>query len=111
MIAPVLSKTVRLSPMGQESSHMSAIIEACGLGNGDSTGPDTDRNDHGAGLTPRESEILKFMAAGYRNSEIAEKAFISLDTVKAHGKHIFEKLGVKTRVQAVRMAEERHLLD
>jgi ATP/maltotriose-dependent transcriptional regulator MalT len=37
--------------------------------------------------------------------------FVSFDTVKAHGKHIFEKLDPKTRVQAIRQAEELHLLD
>ncbi len=111
MIAPVLLKAAKLLSGGRESSHMTTIIKACGLESQIPLAPQGSQGNWGGGLTPRELEILKFIAAGCRNSEIAEKAFISLDTVKAHVKHIFEKLGVKTRVQAIQQAEELHLLD
>jgi DNA-binding NarL/FixJ family response regulator len=54
-----------------------------------------------AALTPREAEVLRLMAQGLGNGEIARRLFISEKTVKVHVSHIFEKLGVETRVQAV----------
>ena len=111
MIAPVLLKTAKSLSGSRESSHMATIFGACGLESQSAIAPKGSQVSHSGGLTRRESEILKLMAAGYRNGEIAEKTFVCLDTVKAHAKHIFEKLGVKTRVQAIRQAEELHLLD
>lgn len=53
------------------------------------------------GLTARESEILFYLGNGHSNSEIAEKLFISGNTVKFHIKNIYLKLDVKTRIQAL----------
>ncbi len=55
----------------------------------------------GALLTPRESEVLELMAEGYRNREIADAFVISQSTVKIHVRHVLEKLGVRTRTEAV----------
>jgi DNA-binding NarL/FixJ family response regulator len=52
-------------------------------------------------LSPRESEILGLMARGYRNHEIAKALVLSPSTVKVHVRHIYEKLGVRTRSEAV----------
>ena len=52
-------------------------------------------------LSPRELEVLGLMAQGYRNREIAAAFVISESTVKVHVRHILEKLGVRTRTQAV----------
>ena len=52
-------------------------------------------------LTPREYEILTMMAAGLRNREIGEQLFISEVTVKAHVRHILEKLSAPNRAAAV----------
>jgi ATP/maltotriose-dependent transcriptional regulator MalT len=52
-------------------------------------------------LSPRELEVLGLMARGYRNQEIATALVLSLSTVKVHVRHIFEKLGVRTRSEAV----------
>jgi DNA-binding NarL/FixJ family response regulator len=52
-------------------------------------------------LSPRELEVLGLMARGCRNREIAEALVLSTSTVKVHVRHIFEKLGVRTRSQAV----------
>lgn len=52
-------------------------------------------------LTEREVTILKLLAKGYSNKEMANAVYISQDTVKAHLKHIFEKLGVDCRTKAV----------
>lgn len=51
-------------------------------------------------LSQRENEVLGLIAQGFRNSEIARTLFISESTVKVHVRHIFEKLGVKTRAEA-----------
>jgi len=52
-------------------------------------------------LTARENEILALMAEGKRNTDMASQLFISLPTVKTHVNHIYTKLGVSSRVQAV----------
>jgi DNA-binding NarL/FixJ family response regulator len=58
-------------------------------------------------LTPREAEVLELMAEGYRNREIAEAFVISQSTVKIHVRHVLEKLGVRTRTEAVARYRER----
>jgi LuxR family maltose regulon positive regulatory protein len=55
-------------------------------------------------LSERELEVLHLVARGDSNQEIAEVLVIALDTVKRHVTHIFEKLGVNNRVQAVARA-------
>ncbi len=52
-------------------------------------------------LTPRELQVLGLMADGRRNDEMAAELYISLATVKTHINHIFTKLAVDSRVQAV----------
>lgn len=56
----------------------------------------------GDGLTPREEEILVFLAEGLSNKEIADRVKISYDTVRAHLRHIYEKLHVRGRTEAVK---------
>jgi DNA-binding NarL/FixJ family response regulator len=55
-------------------------------------------------LTPREAEVLKLIAAGLSNSEIAETLVVSAATVKTHVNRIFYKTGARDRAQAVRYA-------
>lgn len=62
-------------------------------------------------LSPREMEILRLVAAGTTNREIARKLFISEATVKTHLLHIYEKLGVPDRAAAVSAAYQRGLLN
>ena len=61
-------------------------------------------------LTPREIDVLRHVAGGNRNWEIAEKLFISEETVKVHIKHIMEKLGAHDRTQAVAIALRRGII-
>jgi DNA-binding NarL/FixJ family response regulator len=54
-----------------------------------------------AALTPREREILELVVRGYRYREIGKELFISLDTVRTHIRHIYEKMHVRSRGEAV----------
>jgi LuxR family maltose regulon positive regulatory protein len=60
-------------------------------------------------LSERETEVLRLLAAGLSNIQIAEKLVISLGTVKAHVHSICEKLNAKTRTQAIARARELKL--
>ena len=62
------------------------------------------------GLTPRELEILSLIAAGLSNKEIAEKIYVSENTVKTHSSRVFDKLGAKRRTQAVQRGKEYGLI-
>jgi NarL family two-component system response regulator LiaR len=62
------------------------------------------------GITPRELEILELMAAGMSNREIAERLFVSENTVKTHSSRVFDKLGAKRRTQAVQLGKEFRLI-
>ena len=61
-------------------------------------------------ISERELEVLHLIAAGLSNREIAEKLFISLNTVKTHTKNINSKLDVNSRIKAVARAKELKLL-
>ena len=63
----------------------------------------------GEQLTDRERDVLKCMVDGLNNNEIAEKLVVSLGTVKFHISNIFHKLGVDSRVEAVKLAIEQKL--
>jgi DNA-binding CsgD family transcriptional regulator len=62
------------------------------------------------GITPRELEILEAMAAGLSNREIAERLFVSENTVKTHTARLFDKLSARRRTQAVQRAKEAGLI-
>lgn len=60
-------------------------------------------------LTPREAEVLKLLAAGLSNGEIASELIISEHTVKTHINHVFAKTNSRDRAQAIRYAHEHEL--
>ena len=62
------------------------------------------------GLTAREVEVLREVAGGNRNRDIAERLFISEETVKVHVKHVMEKLGASDRTEAVAIALRRGII-
>ncbi|HMG32952.1 MAG TPA: response regulator transcription factor [Blastocatellia bacterium] len=64
----------------------------------------------GDSLTEREIEVLRHIAEGNRNRDIAERLFISEETVKVHIKHIMEKLGATDRTQAVAIGLRRGII-
>ncbi len=62
-----------------------------------------------AGLTTREAEVLRLLAAGLSNAEISQRLFVSNATVKTHINRIFAKTGARDRAQAVRYAYQAGL--
>lgn len=63
------------------------------------------------GISNREYEVLRLMATGLSNQEIADKLFISQSTVKTHVSNILIKLGSKRRTQAIKQAREWAILN
>jgi len=61
-------------------------------------------------ITKREHEILALIAAGLSNREIAERLFVSENTVKTHSSRLFEKLRVNRRTQAVQVGQRLGLI-
>jgi NarL family two-component system response regulator LiaR len=62
------------------------------------------------GLSKRELEVLQLMAEGLSNHQIAERLFVSLNTIKTHSARVFEKLDVQRRTQAVDKAKKLRLI-
>jgi DNA-binding CsgD family transcriptional regulator len=62
------------------------------------------------GVTPRELEILELIAAGLSTREIAERIYVSENTVKTHASRLFDKLGARRRTQAVQLAKQHGLI-
>ena len=62
------------------------------------------------GLSKRELEVLQLMAEGMSNHQIAERLFVSLNTIKTHSARVFEKLEVQRRTQAVDKAKKLRLI-
>lgn len=62
------------------------------------------------GISQREMEVLQLMAAGATNQEIADRLFVSLNTIKTHTSRLFEKLDVKRRTQAIEKAKRLNII-
>jgi ATP/maltotriose-dependent transcriptional regulator MalT len=62
------------------------------------------------GISKREYEVLELMAKGHSNQEIADKLFVSLNTIKTHTSNLFIKLEAKRRTQAIERAKQLRLL-
>jgi two-component system response regulator NreC len=62
-------------------------------------------------LTQRERDVLRLIALGHTNQEIAGRLFLSVRTIEAHRRHILTKLRLTTRADLVRYALERHLVN
>jgi two-component system, NarL family, response regulator NreC len=62
------------------------------------------------GLSPRETEVLRLVALGYTNREIAEQLALSVRTVETHRAHVQQKLGIDSRPEMTRYALDRGLI-
>ena len=71
--------------------------------------PDSSKRE-ALGITPRELEILELIAQGLSNREIADRLFVSENTVKTHSSRVFDKLGAKRRTQAVQLGKELRII-
>ncbi|WP_030512158.1 response regulator transcription factor [Microbispora rosea] len=58
------------------------------------------------GLTPREHDVLRHIALGRNNAEIAAALYVSVETIKTHVRHVLDKLGARDRTQAAVLAYE-----
>ena len=102
---------VQASPNGSPDGYAGTLLERFALeapraGNrGEAPAPGIEP------LSDRETEVLALVADGRTNSQIAGELYLSVGTVKAHVHHIFGKLLVRNRSQAVARARELHLLD
>jgi DNA-binding NarL/FixJ family response regulator len=67
------------------------------------------KDQHPAGLTPREVDVLRLVSQGMADAEVAEALFISARTVNTHLTSIYNKLGVNSRAAATRFAVEQGL--
>jgi len=97
---------LRLAHIARESGivgvHIDSLISAFDNENGDDKRQSASHVDpQVVELSKREHEILRFIAAGLTNQEIAVRMFISVNTVKTHLKHIFAKVGATSRAQAI----------
>ncbi|WP_431292444.1 response regulator transcription factor [Pedobacter sp. P26] len=61
-------------------------------------------------ISKRELEVLQLMSEGLSNQEMAERLFVSLNTIKTHNARLFEKLEVKRRIQAIETAKKLNLI-
>jgi two-component system response regulator NreC len=95
-----LIEAVRLAAEGRE--YLPAAV-AAGL-------EDADGEEENP-LSPRETEVLRLMALGHTNREIAERLSLSVRTVETHRGHVQQKLGLSSRPELTRYALEHRLID
>jgi two-component system, NarL family, response regulator LiaR len=62
------------------------------------------------GISKREQEVLDLISKGHSNQEIADKLFVSINTVKTHSSNLFQKLEVSRRTQAIQRAKELRII-
>lgn len=108
-----LLEAVRAAAKGDVLLRPEVMAQALGLGAAPRTASPAAASSSGstpAGLTEREAEVLRAVARGERNKEIAERLGISERTVKAHLTSVFNKLGVDTRAAAVSAALRHGLI-
>lgn len=100
----------RVSELPGGGEHLTRILRAFGPKRGrDAEAPPS----HGGlieALTDRELEVLRFLAEGRRNREIADQLVVTVETVKKHVSHIFDKLGATSRTESVARARDFGLL-
>lgn len=95
--------------LGLKLTREKVVVKEVAISAGQPFIPDESKRED-LGITRRELEILELIARGMSNREIAEKLFVSENTVKTHSSRVFDKLGAKRRTQAVQLGKEFGLL-
>lgn len=75
--------------------------------------PDFKLDEHALerlGISKREHEVLELISRGHSNQEIADKLFVSVNTIKTHSSNLFQKLEVSRRTQAIQRGKELGLI-
>jgi len=73
--------------------------------------PEANPNSLNPGISNRELEVLHLMAEGLSNQEIADRLFVSLNTIKTHSSNVYAKLEVKRRTQAIQKAKDLKIIN
>jgi DNA-binding NarL/FixJ family response regulator len=107
--AAEIARAVHAAAAGQsllDPAIQQRLLLAAAAGRPDPVPPPASLPDE---LTPREAEVLRLLAAGLSNAEIADRLVISEATVKTHVNHLFAKTGARDRAQAVHYAYQHGL--
>jgi LuxR family maltose regulon positive regulatory protein len=99
--APMVTLLRQARARGLAPEYVATLLTACGAAAPDHSAATTPGIDS---LSARERELLRLLAAGLSMSEIGAQLFITADTVRSHLKHIYGKLDVHSRLQAVERA-------
>jgi len=91
---------------GPSRGYVKILLKACSVPRAGSPAKARVQINDVETLTPREAEILRMITAGMTNKEIAENTFVSINTIKTHIRHIFGKLGVTDREEAIRKSRD-----
>lgn len=93
--------------VAEGGTYVDPALELVGSGADDIGGPVSAPDTGGAELSERETEVVRFIALGYSNKEIAARLKLSVKTVETYKTRSMEKLGVRTRVEIVQYAARR----
>lgn len=105
-MADLLAAYVASRPQSTERTYAIKLLAASGR----SVESTPQQPSSSVTLSQRERDVLQLLAAGYSNEAIATELVVALSTVKWHVAHIYRKLGVTSRVQAVSRAHDLHLI-
>ena len=109
-----IAQAIRAAAAGQamlDPAVQRRLLAAASAASGSTVVSGTPTGTAPDGLTPREVDVLRLIAAGLSNREIASRLFLSEATVKSHINRLFAKTGVRDRAQAVKYAYRHHLAE
>jgi LuxR family maltose regulon positive regulatory protein len=110
LVGSLLADVARDPLFRRDLPFFPAVLSTCGFTDTQTTYENNTSMEHGPYFTSRELEVLRLVASGYKKREIAARLFISPHTVKTHARHIFDKLQVKTKAEAICRAREAGLI-